>query len=134
MNQITFYNLQSHLTYWHFKIFILIHTICESLVKIQSSRHDAHQLCKRNKIKMHYIICPICQIYFVKVWWSYMLPSTNAIHFCDFIFKNRAALPKCSKNSIKNFKKMLHRLLHRFTIKVDKNWLDLQLFYEYFSI
>ena len=31
----------------------------------------------------------------VKVWWSYMLPNTNTVNFCDIIFRHRAIFSAC---------------------------------------
>ena len=71
--QRTFCYLKLHLACQHIKICVSIrHTICESFVKIQNL--DTH---------------------FVKVWWSYVLPNTNAVHYCDIIFRHREMFSTC---------------------------------------
>ena len=102
---------------WHVKMCILIrHTICESLVEIQSDM-NGRQLSmkipkKWNKTKRRSITCTyiwhidisksVYQLntHSVKVWWSYVLPNTNAVHFCDI----EQCFHHTTKNSVGNQK------------------------------
>ena len=80
---------KSHLACWYTKMFILIkHTICERLRKIQYFRHECSSIIKGRGIICSYIWrvniskCVFClNTYSVKVWWRYILPNTNALHF-----------------------------------------------------
>ena len=40
----------------------------------------------------------------VKVWWSYLLPNTNGVHFCYIIFRHRAVFPSCNKKAVLEIK------------------------------
>ena len=123
LNQRTFRNLQLHLVCWHTKICTLNrHNICESLVKIQHFKPKWLSIMfdntkkKHTKIKRLPIICSYIwnnstlkfaywfNTYSVEVWWRYVLPNTNTVHFCDISFRHRAVLPTCPKNNIQNQK------------------------------
>ena len=53
--------------------------------------------------------------YSVKVWWRYVLPNSNAIHFCDFIFRHRTVLT-CQRNL---FIKKYMKFTKIFYLKVE---------------
>ena len=89
---------------WHVNIAKYVYWLDTKSVKVwwryNTSDMNARQLCmkipkKRNKIKGRSITCghiwhvntSKCvywlDTHYVNVWWSYMLPNTNAIHFYD---------------------------------------------------
>ena len=98
----TFHNLKSDLAWRQTKILTLIrHTICESLVEMQLFRHELLSIMhentkkKRNEITglfitysyMWHMNTSKCvyklDTHSVKFWWSYVLPNTNAVQFCN---------------------------------------------------
>ena len=120
LNQRTFLNMQSHLACWHTKMCTLMrNTIFENLVKIKYFRHADKMsiMCEntqKNEIKPKRpsITCSciwyICAIwfdtYFVKVWYRYVLPNTNAVQFCDVIFRHRAMFSTCPNKETRKSK------------------------------
>ena len=110
LNQRTYHNLQSHLTYCYAKMFALItQTICESLVEIQQFRHEKSLIMYentqiRNKIKGCSITCShiwhfntskcLYWKFDEDIWYQTKLPFICVIFFAD--------LPKKTALKIKN--------------------------------
>ena len=96
LNQITFHSLQSYLAYWYTNLIVSNRSIvCESFVKIQYLRHECLLIVYLKSQKRNIIIITCSHIWYlnkpkcvhwldthsVKVWWRYMLPNTNIVHF-----------------------------------------------------
>ena len=73
---------------------------------------------KRNWIGKSSITCshiwlvdiPKCvYIHSLKVWWSYVLPNTNAVNFYDIIFRHRAVFPSWNRKRVGNQKSNLFK-------------------------
>ena len=89
----TLEKIQQQLTSWYSKLWQLIkHTICESLViKVQYFRHEWSfkkiKGCSITGSQICHLDIPKCVNLFytqsMKVWCIYLLPNTNAGHFCD---------------------------------------------------
>ena len=106
LNQRIFHNQQSHLACWYFKMCTLIrHTIYKSLVKILYFRHEYSSIMYENTqnrkiIKEPSITCRyiwhvniskctyLLDIHSVKVWWSYVLPNSNAVEIFNVFFRH----------------------------------------------
>ena len=108
---------------------LIKHTICESLVKMQYFRHEWSSKMYENTQKIHIKIkgCSITcshiwyydtlksvyrlNTHFLKVSWSYMLPNTNAVHFCDI----GQCFHPAAKNSVGNQKSFINFQNYRQT-------------------
>ena len=114
LNQKTFHNLQSHLAGLHKCVYWLDLQSLNVWWRYNNSDMNCRQLCmkilkKRNKIKGPFITCSYIwhintskcvhwlDTHSVKVWWRYVLPNRNAVHFCDIIFKQSRVFPSCNK-------------------------------------
>ena len=93
---------------WHIDMYnictLFKNTICKCLLKMKYFRRECSSIVykkpkERNKIQEAYsyiwLIDTSKYAYWldtrsVEVWWSYVLPNSNAVNFCDIIFRHRA--------------------------------------------
>ena len=130
LNQRTRHNLQSHLACWHTKMCTVIrNTICESLVNILTLQTwMLVNVCrkipkKRNKIKGPSITCSYIwdiniskYVYWLdthsmKVWWRYVLPNTNAVHYWDIFSDIGQSFRTAQTKILENQKSGLVRII-----------------------
>ena len=110
---------------WHIDISKCVHWLDIQSVKVwwkyNNSNMNARQLCikipkKSNKIKGRSMTSRHIQhidtskyvhwldTHTVKVWWSYVLPNSNAIHFCDIFIRHRTMFLTCPNKECRESK------------------------------
>ena len=108
---------------------LIRHTNRESLMKIHWFRHEWSSINYENtqkntfhNLQLHQHINTSKSVYLldtysVKVWWSYVLPNTNAVYFCDIFFRHRAKFSTCpNKESRKSKIQQLWNNLRQYTV------------------